>query len=251
MQAGRAVTQTIILAAGNGSRLEGASAGVPKPLTTVGGLPLIAHAIMHAQAAGCSEAIVVVGHEGDRVRTAATAIVARMPAFTVRFVENRDPAAPNGVSLLAAESVAAPRFFLQMVDHLFAEPALPRLSARALAAGETGRVLVDRAPHGLDLSDATKVQLSGTRVTAIGKGLESWDAIDAGCFVLTRAVFEALRSVSALEPLTVSSGMRQLAAGGALGFAELTGVSWVDVDTPADRQSAETLLMPAAASRLV
>jgi choline kinase len=58
------------------------------------------------------------------------------------------------------------------------------------------------------MADATKVRLAGDRVTAIGKSVEPWDAIDAGCFVLTHGVFEALRAVPPGEPLTVSSAMR-------------------------------------------
>jgi CDP-L-myo-inositol myo-inositolphosphotransferase len=238
MQSAGVVAQTIILAAGSGSRLGGAS-GVPKPLMTVAERPLIAHALAHARDSGCSEAIVVVGYAAARVKAA----VERLDGgLTIRFVENSRFDAPNGESLLAAEPAAAPTFFLQMVDHVFGEIALPKLTARPLMAGEAGRVLVDRAPRGLDLEDATKVRLAGARVCAIGKRLEPWDAIDAGCFVLTRAVFEALRRAPAGEPRTVSSGMRQLAAQEALGFADLDGVAWMDVDTPSDRDWAESMM---------
>ena len=54
------ITQTVILAAGVGARLGSAEAGVPKPLLTVGGSPLFAHALGHAAASGCGEAIVVI-----------------------------------------------------------------------------------------------------------------------------------------------------------------------------------------------
>ena len=120
--------------------------------------------------------------------------------LAVRFMTSPDPSLPNGVSLLAAEPLAAPHFFLQMVDHLFADVALGKLVALPFDVGEGGRVLVDRAPVNLDLDDATKVQLAGRRVEAIGKKLEPWDAIDAGCFVLTHAVFDALRAAPAGEP---------------------------------------------------
>ena len=204
---------------------------------TVAGTPLVAHALAHANLSGCTDAIVVVGHESDRVRIAVESLESPM---RVRFVKNPDPTTPNGDSLLVAESFADERFYLQMVDHLFAEPVLTRLAAAQLDADLAGRVLVDRAPvEELDLSDATKVRLDGERVTAIGKGLDPWDAIDAGCFVLTRRVFAALRGVARAEPRTVSSAMRQLVREGALGFVELQGVPWIDVDTPDDRQNAE------------
>ena len=146
-------------------------------------------------------------------------------------------------SLLASEEAAAPLFYLQMVDHLFSDPALQRLSVSPLASLEAGRVLVDSEPSlHIDLDDATKVQLDGTRVAAIGKGLQTWDAIDAGCFLLTHAVFEALRSVPDVEGCTVSAGMRRLVAQGLLGAVDLHGAEWIDVDTPADHEVAERLL---------
>jgi choline kinase len=162
-------------------------------------------------------------------------------AIAIQFVENSDPTTPNGESLLVAERAVGDRFFLQMVDHLFAEPVLPRLALAPFDGRTAGRVLVDRAPANLDLADATKVCIAGDRVTAIGKGLDPWDAIDAGCFLLSRAIFDALRSVPAGEPRTVSSGMRQLVAQRALGAQEIAGIPWVDVDTPADRAEAERL----------
>jgi len=232
------VTQTVILAAGSGSRLASARGDVPKPLVTVVGVPLVAHALEHARASGCKEAVVVIGFDGDRVRAA----VERMASpLYVRFITCPDHSAPNGISLMAAEPVAAPMFFLQMVDHLFGDVALPRLIAEPMD-GEAGRVLVDRAPVDLDLADATRVRLDGSRVTAIGKGIDPWDAIDAGCFVLTPAVFDALRAVPAGAAQTVSSGMRQLVARGLLHAADVGGISWVDVDTPTDHASAERLL---------
>ena len=238
------VTQTVILAAGIGVRLNGAETGVPKPLLAVSGAPLVAHALAHAQASGCTEAVVVVGHEGGRVRRAVEAIGSPL---AIRFVETPDPAAPNGHSLLAAAPLADPRFFLQMVDHLFCDVVLPRLAVAPFAPAESGRVLVDRAPAGIDLDDATRVQLDGDRVVAIGKHIEPWDAVDAGCFVLTRDVFDALAEVPSDEPRTVSSAMRRLVARGALGSVDVAGVAWADVDTPADRAAAERLLAAGAA----
>lgn len=241
------VKQTVILAAGRGTRLDGSGHGVPKPLVRVAGLPLVCHALAHAQDAGCHEAIIVIGHEGVQVRRAAEAIGG---ALTLHFVVNPDPSTPNGESLLLAEAHAAPRFFLQMVDHVFAEPVLVRLAARALGQVSC-RVLVDRVPIHLDIADATKVRLSGRRVTAIGKDVDPWDAVDAGCFLLSHDVFAALRGVPSSEPRTVSSAMRRLAAHRALESIDLGGVGWADVDTPADRAAAERLLAASAAAGAV
>lgn len=235
------ITQTVILAAGIGARLGSAEAGIPKPLLKVGGVPLIAHALRHAAASGCSEATVVIGFEGARVKAAVEGIGS---ALRIRFVETTDAFAPNGHSLLVAEPLAAPTFFLQMVDHMFAQPVLPKLTIAPWRDGEGGRVLVDRTPIGLDLDDATKVRVDGDRVIAIGKAVEVWDAIDAGCFALTHAVFPALRAVPDPSARTVSSAMRRLVDQAALFAVDVDGIRWVDVDTPRDRADAERLMAP-------
>ena len=233
-----AIAQTIILAAGHGSRLGTTDNAVPKPLTLVAGVPLIAHALEHARASGCQHAVIVIGYEGARIRSAVERLA---PELRVTFVENPNSSAPNGVSLLTAEVAAEHTFFLQMVDHVFAGVALPKLAASPFSAGESGRLLVDRTPEGIDLDDATKVRTNGDRISAIDKGLTPWDAIDTGCFALTRDVFDALRRVPTPE-LSVTAGMRQLAACGALTAVDIGDLDWIDVDTPQDRDAAERLL---------
>src|SRR5689334_785265 len=90
-----AVEQTVILAAGFGSRLGSAERGVPKPLIEIAGRPLIAHALEHARASGCLRAVIVIGHEGERVRAAVDRLP---PELAISFVENREHEAPNGLS---------------------------------------------------------------------------------------------------------------------------------------------------------
>lgn len=232
--------QVVILAAGLGSRLGSAAAGVPKPLMPVGAQPLIVHALRHAEASGCRDVVVVIGYEGARVQAA---VRAWGTSLRIQFATTPDHTAPNGHSLLAAAPFTRPRFFLQMVDHVFGHPVLPLLDNGPAVEGEVARLLVDPAPDdSIDLPDATKVRLDGRRVTAIGKGLAPWDAIDTGCFRLTAGVFEALRRVPSAEPLTVSSAMRRLSAEGAMSAVPIGAVKWIDVDTPGDREIADQLV---------
>jgi choline kinase len=230
--------QTVILAAGNGQRLGALSQGLPKPLLRVGGRPLIEHALEQAARAGCDEAVIVLGHQAAQLQEELAQIVTPL---RIRVVLNLDYDLPNGVSLLAAEPHAQERFYLQMADHLFSEPVLQRLTDPSLDGAV--RLLVDFSPQDLDESDATKVRINAGRVTAIGKQVLPYDAVDAGCFLLDRRVFDALRAVQGEAP-SVSAGMEQLAAAGALAPVRLEGVSWVDVDTPADWERAEALLPP-------
>jgi bifunctional UDP-N-acetylglucosamine pyrophosphorylase/glucosamine-1-phosphate N-acetyltransferase len=59
---------SIILAAGEGTRMKSA---VPKVLHKIAGLPMVAHVVKAAQAAGAGELALVIGHGADEMRKAA------------------------------------------------------------------------------------------------------------------------------------------------------------------------------------
>jgi choline kinase len=233
------IRQTVILAAGSGSRLSLARGAVPKPLTRIGRKALIEYALGQAVDAGCREAIVVTGDGADQVRAHLEALELRL---RVTLVHNDRFHEPNGVSLLAASPYVTGPFFLQMADHVFGQPVLGRLAERGAAAPECLRLLVDFQPEGIDLEDATKVRVSGGQITTIGKEVWTYDGVDTGCFLLDPRVFEALRRVRRFEPPSVTLGMRQLIAGKELAAVPLTGVKWIDVDTPDDHARAEQML---------
>ncbi|MFW6320710.1 MAG: bifunctional sugar-1-phosphate nucleotidylyltransferase/acetyltransferase [Halohasta sp.] len=60
--------QTVVLAAGEGTRMRPLTAAQPKPMLPVAGKPLLEHTLDRAVAAGADRLIVVVGYESDRVR---------------------------------------------------------------------------------------------------------------------------------------------------------------------------------------
>ncbi len=61
--------QTVVLAAGSGTRMRPLTDTRPKPLCPVAGKPLVAHTLKRAVAAGASRIILVVGYESDLVRS--------------------------------------------------------------------------------------------------------------------------------------------------------------------------------------
>ncbi len=232
--------QTVILAAGNGQRINSAQNGHPKPLVRVAGRTLMEHALGQAVSAGCEEAVVVVGCGAEVMEAHLRQL--DVP-IAIKVVHNHQTDRPNGVSLLAAEEHADDRFFLQMADHVFTRPVLGYLEAAESRPGSCARLLVDSAAAHHDEVDATKVQIEGGRIVRIGKKVRPWDAIDAGYFLLDRCVFSALREAERSEEPSVSAGMRRLAAEKTLAPVTLPSVAWVDVDTPQDRDNAEQLLV--------
>jgi choline kinase len=232
------VRQSVILAAGFGERMGSGGHGTPKPLMEVAGRPLIEYALAQAHAAGCGEAVIIVGNGGSLVKEY---LGSREFPLRTKAVHNPEFQWPNGVSLLAAEDHVEGSFFLQMSDHLFGEAVLGRLAHPGAAPDDSLRLLVDRQPFYSDEEDATKVRLAGEMITDIGKEIRPWDAVDTGCFLLDSRVFDALREVGRPEERSVTAAMLRLSSHRQLAAVQLRGVTWVDVDTMRDRDEAERL----------
>ncbi|HSW28121.1 MAG TPA: NTP transferase domain-containing protein [Longimicrobiales bacterium] len=236
----REVTQALVLAAGRGSRLESAT---PKPLLPLLGVPLLARTLFTLKKAGITDAYVVIGHQGERVRREISAI--RRLDLRIHWIENPRWAEPNGVSVLAGAPYLEGPFLLTMSDHLLPVEGLVRLRAEA----ERGRDLVLLVDQGTsqvhDLSDATKVRLEGERITDIAKELPAFDAIDTGAFLAGPALMEALKTLDGEKGPSLSDGVRRLAAEGRAWALDGTGLRWQDVDTPDDVAVAERKLMSA------
>jgi len=194
-----------------------------------------------AAEAGILSFHIVVGYQADKLR----AVVERgAPRGTaVHFTYNADWHLENGVSVLAVrERLRDRRFALLMGDHLFEPSVLSRLLQMAVRADESV-LAIDARPAPPDVAaEATKVRMSGDRITSIGKELGTYDALDTGLFVCAPALFAALDIARQGGDTTLSGGIRQLAARGLMRGADVGGATWHDIDTLADLATAETLL---------
>jgi 1L-myo-inositol 1-phosphate cytidylyltransferase len=230
----------LIIAAGHGSRLREVSPS--KPLTPVGGTPLIEHVARAAHEGGATAFTVVTGHEAARLESFLADLSARI-GVPISAVRISDWDRPNGHSVLAGSDAIDGDYLIAMSDHLF-EPAI----VRALIAAEPAALLLavdrDLANPLLDMDDATKVALGPDgAILRIGKTLEDFDAIDTGLFRATPALAEAIRAAVADGGAgSLSEGVQRLADQGRAGTVEIGGARWLDVDDPAALQRAEALL---------
>lgn len=69
---------SIILAAGEGTRMKSAT---PKVLHQIAGLPMLAHVVKAAEAAGAGDIALVIGHGADAVRKSAAAFASKADIF--------------------------------------------------------------------------------------------------------------------------------------------------------------------------
>jgi 1L-myo-inositol 1-phosphate cytidylyltransferase len=230
----------LILAAGLGSRLRGVSQS--KPLTPIGGVPLIEHVIRRLHAGGATRVLVVTGHEGERLEAFLAELQFRL-ALPIGWERTPDWTLPNGHSVLTGASVFTGDYLLSMADHLFD----PAIVAALLTRRVPGLALaVDRALSGplLDLDDATKVDVAPDgAILQIGKSLETYNAIDTGLFLATPALADAIRAdLVAGGGGSLSEGVQRLARAGQAWAVDIGPSRWIDVDSPTMLELAETFV---------
>ena len=183
----------------------------------------------------------VLGYRQELLRPAIAAW-ARRYDMALHVVENPVWIEGNGTSALAAAPYLSQAFFLLMCDHVFTPDMLGQLLA-AEDGAEVCRLAVDRRIEAIfDLPDATKVRLDGPRITAIGKDIAPFDAIDTGLFLCRPFLFKALERARAAGDSSLSGGMRQLLTTGQLQAVDIGEHFWSDVDTPASLAYTERAL---------
>ena len=152
--------------------------------------------------------------------------------IALRGVENPHWEEGNGTSALAAQPYIRGPFLLAMCDHVF-DPAILRRLVDAGGEGAECLLAVDyRIEQVFRLDDATKVQLTGSTITAIGKDLQSYTAVDTGLFFCQPTVFDALQQAQADGEGSLSAGWRRLIPRRQFQALDIGEAFWVDVDTP-------------------
>ncbi len=228
----------LVLAAGNGARLA-ATGGGPKPLTPVAGRPLLDHLVGALTEVGVERVHIVTGYEAAALRDHAFEVE---PIDGVDFCHNPRYSEPNGLSLLAAEELIEEPFLLLMADHLF-EAGMLEAVLDAGASGPDSLLAVDRkVDQVFDPEDATRVATRDGVLLEIGKGLQDFDAVDTGLFLLSPAVFGAMRESVANGDASLSGGIRVLARRGEMRVFDVGSAAWIDVDTPEALAEAERLV---------
>jgi choline kinase len=225
-----AVTQCLILAAGNGSRIAPVADGGPKPLVPVCGVPLLEHVMTSAREAGIERFVIVAGYRADLIRRWLSHRT--ITGISVTLIENLEYHKANGVSALAAKAEFNEPFLLLMSDHIFETKTAKALMRQPLAEDEVILAVDTELDRIFDLDDATKVRCEGNHVVEIGKHLAPYNALDTGMFLCSPALFSCLESVKENGDCSLSDGMRKMTQRGKLRAFDIDGGHWQDVDGP-------------------
>ncbi len=236
------VPPAVILAAGEGHRLNGVNGGSPKPLTPVLGLTLLERAILSCKEVGILEFYVVIGYHADKMIPYLDALEQRL-SLLIKPVENPNWREGNGSSTLSAAPYISRPFLLLMCDHLF-DPAILQLLLTTGNNTADCLLAVDRhTDRVFDLDDATKVQLDGDVITGIGKEKDSFDAVDTGLFLCQPSLFDALEVAKDRGQHSLSAGLVELIRSREFRAVTIGERFWFDVDTPKSLSLAKRALL--------
>ncbi|MEX2147723.1 MAG: phosphocholine cytidylyltransferase family protein [Candidatus Rokuibacteriota bacterium] len=235
----------VVLVAGVARRLAPLTDATHKALLPVGGRPLLARMLDALAAAGIRRTVLVVGHCADQVRRLAGE---RRGAMAVSYVDNPEYARGSVLSLYAARNYLTEPALIMDADVLFPRELLRRL----LAAPAPSALLVDRGFS--DTGEEVKVYTRADRVIALGKKVvpEAFDAVGEGvgffkCGAeagphlvrLLRKVIDDSRGMNEYE-----DALHMLAASHHVGWADVTGLPWTEIDFVEDLRRAEADVLP-------
>ena len=236
----------LIIAAGYGTRLRELSES--KPLTPVGGVPLLELGVRQARAAGVERVVVVTGHQAIEIEKFLPSLSARMgiPVVSERVLHW---STPNGYSVMAGAAKISGDYLLMMADHIFEGGILERLARQGTKSRGVTLAIDRRLDNPLiDPEDATWVKTDADgRIEAIGKAIPEYDAVDCGAFLATPELAAAIQAaITAGKSGSLSDGMQRLADAGRAATMDIGEAWWIDVDDPRAHAIAEEALSKAA-----
>jgi choline kinase len=238
--------KAIILAAGVARRLAPITDRTHKCLLPIGGRSLLDRMLGALAAHGVGEAVIVVGHCQDQVRAAAGE---RRRDMRIRFVENPEYQKGSILSLWRARDTMTTDTTLVMdADVLFPDVFLARLIGSPAASA----LLLDRGFS--DTGEEVKLYGLGDRVIALGKKFvpEAWDVIGEGVGFFKCSPDHAPEYIRLLgESIEETGGaneyedaLHRLLARVPVGWVDITGLPWTEVDFVEDLRRAEGDVLP-------
>jgi choline kinase len=180
------VRDAIILAAGLGTRIRDLMGVIAKQFIRINSIPLFLYPILCLWRSGVDFFIVVVNpivmDDIDKYLEK----ISRRLGFSYEITLNPYPGSGNGNSFIIGVKEylrirGSNRVFLSVSDHIFS----PNMPGKLIShVGGDIVVLGDKSPVFIDVGEATRIYAVNNRIISIGKGLEKYNYIDTGLFIV-------------------------------------------------------------------
>ena len=240
--------KAIILAAGKGTRLDGAAVK-PKCLVEVGGTTLLQRQIEALHTANINQIVVVVGFGADSIRDEC--------GSGVEFVENNDFATTSSLySLWLAREHLIDGFVVLNSDVLFH----PQLLSNLLDSAIDDALLISKTEHQTSpLGDEEmKVKLQDGLVVDISKEMDPLEADGENVGIVKFSAAGAKVLVGYMNELIANGGakdwapraFREFAQNHSLSGLSTDGLPWIEIDFPEDYRRATEEVFPTITSMM-
>jgi choline kinase len=239
--------KAIILAAGKGTRLDGAAVK-PKCLVEVGGMTLLRRQIESLKSVNINRIVIVIGFGADNIREEC--------GGEVDFVENTRFAETSSLySLWLAREHLADGFVVLNCDVLFH----PQLLADLIdSTHEDALLLSDSDPNPLG-DEEMKVKLKDGFVTDISKAMDPLEADGENVGIVKFGAAGAKALVGYMDQLIAGGAVKDWAPRAFREFAlhhplyalSTRGLPWIEIDFPHDYQRAVNEVYPSIEAQLV
>lgn len=240
--------KAIILAAGKGTRLDGAAVK-PKCLVEIGGLTLLQRQIEALRSLDIKKIVVVIGFGGDSIREQCSS--------EISFVENIHFAETSSLySLWLARDHLAEGFVVLNSDVLFH----PKMLANLLESSRDDALLIaktidENTPLG---DEEMKVKLKKELVVDISKDLDPREADGENVGIVKFGARGAQALVGYMDQLIARGEVKDWAPRAFREYAQhhplhalsTEGLPWIEIDFPEDYQRAVTQVYPKIESQL-
>ena len=232
--------KAIILAAGKGTRLEGAAVK-PKCLVEIGGLTLLQRQIEALRNVDIKRIVVVVGFAADHIRDECD--------NNISFVENIHFAETSSMySLWLARNHLADGFVVLNSDVLFH----PQLLANLLDSSQEDALLISDAETTPLGDEEMKVKVKEGLVVDISKDIDPLEADGENVGIVKFSASGARALVGYMAELIANGAVkdwaprafREFALNHPLHALSTAGLPWIEIDFPEDYQRAMTEVYP-------
>ncbi len=230
------MVQALILAAGKATRMRPYSREVPKSMFELApGLTIMDLILWLLEELGVEKVVVVTRRRFER-------IFKERYGDRVELVLVDQEEFGNLYSMRVGMEKVQGDFLLLMSDHIMELDVLKRLIRKR---GEEAITLcLDRNPNWEKLKEGLKVVVREGRVEEAGKQAPPYYGIDTGAFYcrpqIRELVEETLRKKGLMAK--VEDLLREAIEHGQVGYVDVTGLTWMDVDTPEDLAEARRIL---------
>ncbi|ELZ17705.1 sugar phosphate nucleotidyltransferase [Natrinema limicola] len=215
----------VVLAAGEGRRLEPLTSRRPKPMVPIANRPILEHVVSAIADAGIDRIVLVVGYQQERIRNHFGD--GDDWGVNIEYVEQEKQLGTAHAVLQAEEAVSDP--FLVLNGDRLVDSSLVQRVRSEIEANDGPVMAVTRTDHASDYGVVTVSNNQVTELTEKPPEPVASELINAGVYGFQASIFDAIRSTSTDRgELAITTTLKGVAAQKPIRAVRYRGL-WLDV----------------------